>query len=223
MYFASRRAADQSPKYQSLPSMSLKGFSEREFGRGPYKVSHTLPIWGQNPLDWSGRAKARSGLRMMPTFPLPSLKFRTAGFPQYGFKASRSDRAFPFDALASDGLPLSFVLPASLVSSPFCAGGPCALEHLRSSGRCRSTPGALAPDRVVLSRSILTYGPIRPTRRHIPISPLSGLYEMPSLCTLRLGDLRVVPRFRCPSFLTCHPLRLRGDRKPVGPSHAIPT
>jgi hypothetical protein len=48
--------------------------------------------------DWSGRAKARSGLRMMPTFPLPSLKFRTAGFPQYGFKAGRSDRAFPFDA-----------------------------------------------------------------------------------------------------------------------------
>ena len=30
---------------------------------------------------------ARSGLRMMPTFPLPSLKFRTAGFSQYGFKA----------------------------------------------------------------------------------------------------------------------------------------
>jgi hypothetical protein len=49
-------------------------------------------------LDWSGRAKARSGLRMMPTFPLPSLKFRTAGFPQYGFKAGRSDKAFPFDA-----------------------------------------------------------------------------------------------------------------------------
>jgi hypothetical protein len=46
----------------------------------------------------SGRAKARSGLRMMPTFPLPSLKFRTAGFPQYGFKAGRSDRAFPFFA-----------------------------------------------------------------------------------------------------------------------------
>ena len=112
---------------------------------------------------------------------------------------------------------MSFVLPASLVSSPFCAGGRCALEHLRSSGRCRSTPGALAPDRVVLSRSILTYGPIRPTRRHIPISPLSGLYEMPSLCTLRLGDLRVVPRFRCPSFLTCRPLRPRGDRNRLVP------
>src|SRR6202140_721039 len=48
-------------------------------------------------LDWSGRAKARSGLRRMPTFPLPSLKFRTAGFPQYGFKAGVSDRAFPFE------------------------------------------------------------------------------------------------------------------------------
>src|ERR1700676_4437005 len=123
--------------------------------------------------------------------------------------------------LASDGLPLSFVLPASLVGSPFCAGGRCALEHLRSSGRCRSR--GFAPDRVVLSRSILTCGPIRPTRRHIPISPLSGLYEMPSLCTLRLADLRGVPRFRCPSFLTCRPLRLRGDRKPVGSSRAVPT
>jgi len=29
------------------------------------------------------------------TFPSPSLKFRTAGFPQYGFKASLSDRASP--------------------------------------------------------------------------------------------------------------------------------
>jgi hypothetical protein len=82
--------------------------------------------------DLSGWAKARSGLRMMPTFPLSSLKFRTAGFPQYGFKAGISDRAFPFDAsLASVGLQLSFVLPASLVGSPFCAGGRGALEHLR--------------------------------------------------------------------------------------------
>jgi hypothetical protein len=37
---------------------------------------------------------ARSGLRMMPTFPSPSLKFRTVSFPQYGFKAGISDKAF---------------------------------------------------------------------------------------------------------------------------------
>jgi hypothetical protein len=60
-------------------------------------------------------------------------------------------------------------------------------------------------------------GPIRPTRRRIPTSPLCGLYQMPSLCTLRLGDLRVVPRFRCPSFLTCRPLRPRGDRNRLVP------
>jgi hypothetical protein len=38
---------------------------------------------------------ARTGLRMMPTFPPPPLKFRTAGFPRYGFKASLSDPACP--------------------------------------------------------------------------------------------------------------------------------
>ena len=38
-----------------------------------------------------GRAVARTGLLMMPTFPPLSLKSRTAGFPQYGFKAGRSD------------------------------------------------------------------------------------------------------------------------------------
>jgi len=70
----------------------------------------------------------------------------------------------------------------------------------------RSDPGSSVP---VHPRLI---GPIRPTRRHISISPLCGLYQMPSLCTLRLGDLRVVPRFRCPSFLTCRPQRPRGDR-----------
>ena len=32
---------------------------------------------------------------MMPTFPSPSLKFRTVGFPQYGFKASLSGRDLP--------------------------------------------------------------------------------------------------------------------------------
>jgi glycine/D-amino acid oxidase-like deaminating enzyme len=43
----------------------------------------------------SGKAMARTGLRMMPTFPSPPLKFRTAGFPRYGSKAGLSDEAFP--------------------------------------------------------------------------------------------------------------------------------
>jgi hypothetical protein len=36
---------------------------------------------------------ARTGLRMMPTFPSSPLKFRTVGFPASGFKASLSDGA----------------------------------------------------------------------------------------------------------------------------------
>ena len=57
----------------------------------------------------SGRAMARSGLRMMPTSPSPSLKFRTAGFPRYGFKASLSGRAFPSTSAVkpAPGMPAS--------------------------------------------------------------------------------------------------------------------
>ena len=43
----------------------------------------------------SGRTEARTGLRMMPTFPRSPLSFRTAGFPRYGWKAGFSDGAFP--------------------------------------------------------------------------------------------------------------------------------
>src|SRR5882724_6918910 len=64
---------------------------------GPQTAFDTDRCLPQYPFDWSGRAMARSGLRMMPTFPLPSLKFRTADFPQYGFKAGFSDRACPCD------------------------------------------------------------------------------------------------------------------------------
>ena len=42
-----------------------------------------------------GRAMARTGLRMMPTFPSLPLKFRKSSFPRYGFKAGISGRAFP--------------------------------------------------------------------------------------------------------------------------------
>ena len=162
---------------------------------------------------------ARSGLRMMPTFPLPSLKFRTAGFPQYGFKAGMSDKAFPSNAaLAALSLPSSFVLPARTVRSPFCAGGRCALVHLRLSG------SAALPQGPSLRSGFFCPGPSTLNRPHPPHSQAHpdfaacGLYEMPSLCTLRLGDLRVVPRFHdMPSSTT--PER----SQPVCSRHAVPT
>ena len=83
----------------------------------------------------SGRAMARSGLRMMPPFPSPSLKFRKAGFPRSGFKASISDRAFPSTAsLAQRSVCLRpSYSPLPPLISPYCAGKRGALEHRRSS------------------------------------------------------------------------------------------
>src|SRR6266853_4423197 len=127
----------------------------------------------------SGKAMARTGLRMMPTFPSPPLKFRTAGFPQYGFKAGISDKAFP----KKPGF--AFVLRAHCFHRvlPALCQGRCAIRHLRASGPIplyprgpRSGPGYAVPVHHHL------VGPIRPTRGHIPTSPPGGLYEMPSLC-----------------------------------------
>ena len=60
---------------------------------------------------------ARTGLRMMPTFPSPSLKFRTAGFPQYGCKASLSGHACPTDSTVkpAPGMPA----PSTSLPRPF--------------------------------------------------------------------------------------------------------
>src|SRR6516164_11758210 len=140
---------------------------------------------------------ARTGLRMMPTFPSPPLKFRTVGFPQSGFKAGISDAAFPANwfaivlrALGCQRGSLLGVRDDALISTSVRAV-------------YRSTPGALAPVRVMLSRSIFTYS--------APSAPLAGtsrlhrhgLYGMPSLCVQRqrLGDQRVVPCFRWLFFI----------------------
>jgi hypothetical protein len=43
----------------------------------------------------SGRVEARIGRRMMPTFPRPSLSFRTVGFLRYDWKAGMEGSTFP--------------------------------------------------------------------------------------------------------------------------------
>ena len=59
----------------------------------PAHIAVGTAITGRPPQ--SGRIEARTGLRMMPTFPRSPLSFRTAGFPQYGWKAGFPSGAFP--------------------------------------------------------------------------------------------------------------------------------
>jgi hypothetical protein len=113
---------------------------------------------------------ARTGLRMMPTFPLPPLKFRTAGFPRYGFKIGISDGAFP----GYPGLPSSFVLSACIVYSLLCVRVDALVSTSMRADQPlyprgpRSGPGYAVPVHLHL------FSPIRPTRRHIQTSPFAA-------------------------------------------------
>ena len=104
---------------------------------------------------------------MMPTFPPSPLSFRTAGFPQYGWKAGISDSAFPEHPSLKPAPGIRRCTPGLLL--PFAHlivrfGYPVLCRADDSSMRrlgvgFDSAPGALAPVRVLLSRSINTYPP----------------------------------------------------------------
>ena len=123
---------------------------------------------------------ARTGLRMMPTSPLSPLRFRTAGFPQYGSKAGLSDSAFPKSrpVKPAPGMPITRLRFASVLralgsrrlsrrSEPSASH---VVKHRHSSDLCRSTPGALTPVRVIVSRSINAYP--------APSAPLAGTSQL---------------------------------------------
>jgi hypothetical protein len=133
----------------------------------------------------SGGTMARTGLRMMPTFPSSPLKFRTAGFPQYGFKAGFSGRAFPrtIARFASVLRAARSAIPARSVAGYAGSKQPChAREFSRYPRGPRSGSGCSVPIRHHLST---------------PSAPLAG---HPDFAVLRLirdaFTQRVVPGFR---------------------------
>jgi hypothetical protein len=75
------------------PIAMLGDLSPRAASRSA-KGREKVAVWLKH-MEKSGRIEARTGLRMMPTFPRSPLSFRTAGFPQYGWKAGLSGGAFP--------------------------------------------------------------------------------------------------------------------------------
>jgi hypothetical protein len=93
--------------------------------------------------------------------------FRTAGFPQYGWKAGVSDGAFPIRSplKPAPGIrPLTLGLHPSFAHHVVRLGNPVlsraddyVMRHLGVG--LYSAPGALAPLRVILSRCINAYRP----------------------------------------------------------------
>jgi len=49
-----------------------------------FDAEATQNLGKADDIAWSGRIVARTGLRMMPTFPRSPLTFRKASFPRYG-------------------------------------------------------------------------------------------------------------------------------------------
>ncbi len=83
---------------------------------------------------------------MIPTFPSPPLKFRTLGFPQYGFKASMSGGAFlddsqlkPAPGIHCSASSLLHPSHASAVARPY-HGSVSAFVH---ASACRCSRGLL--------------------------------------------------------------------------------
>ncbi len=200
----------------------MRGRGKAGAGGGGSWSSRTPTMPRSRPPRWSGRAMALSGLRMMPPFPSLPLKFRTLGFPQYGFKASRSGRACPC-VLAVKRAPR---IPASTSGRlrPFAR-----FRHGHSGlARCprpaappqaavRKAPaflpqGSFARDRVMLSRSLhATTTPsasLASTRR---LRGSSRLYAAPSLCGSTSAPRETFPTF--PPVLAPR----AADPTPVGP------
>ena len=156
---------------------------------------------------------ARTGLRMMPTSPSPPLKFRTAGFPQYGFKASMSDRAF----LQGRNLKLA---PGIRFSTLQFASTLRSLPPQRKSWLCvqdyRGLHAPLFRRLLLLTPGVLGSGssyvvsiPPRLLRPHAPVSPARcdfapfALIRSPFAVRERLGDPRDLPYFCYRAFPAC--------------------
>jgi len=167
---------------------------------------------------------ARSGLRMMPTFPSPSLKFRTAGFPRYGFKVGISGGAFPIDRHVAR---FASVLRALRFHRRIPRTAPRDGARLSTSVRAAFTalpqgsslrPGFCSPDHHHLT------DPIRPTRHLAALSLPSKLYATSLLCRFFRPRLTTTgSRLSMPFLLDMPPSTTPGSSKPQCSSLATPT
>ena len=168
---------------------------------------------------------------MMPTFPRSPLSFRTAGFPQYGWKAGFPSGAFLDDQRLkpAPGMrrPTSSLHPpfVRLVVStivPLCVGSPA---RLRTAVEVITPP----PQGPSLGSRLFCPGPSSLNRPHPPHSQAHRDFTARRLIRdafavrERLGDPRVVPSFRCTFLLDMPPSMPSGRSKSVSSRSPIST
>ena len=161
---------------------------------------------------------------MMPTFPSSPLKFRTAGFPRYGFKAGVLSRCLPASGVHQSrplGLHPAFVPTAASVRSPLCVGERCAHKHRHSSGH------AALPQGPSLRSGLCCPDPSTLIRPHPPHSQAQCDFTALQLIRpvlavrFRLGDPRLVPSFHCSFFLNMSSSTNSGESS--GCMHPVPS
>jgi len=150
----------------------------------------------------------------MPTFPSSPLRFRTAGFPQYGSKAGLSDGAFPRGVLQPRRIGLR---PSSCPPQQISALRTVSETPARSSTAIRAASAAL-PQGPSLRSGLFCPGPSTLNRPHPPHSPAHRDFAAVRLIrrafavSADLGHQRVVPCFRCP-----FPLGMSSSKAPGSP------
>ena len=164
---------------------------------------------------------ALNGLRMMPLFPRPSLKFRTVSFPQYGFKADLSDGAFLLRDLLkpTPGIHKSITsLHPPFVSFQTETCSP-ALSRAGILFRYRHSSLTALPQRSSLQSGLYCPRPstlidlIRVTHGNFWISQLCWLYQKPMLCGSAEASHEWFRAFTIKSLSACCPLRPRRTRQ----------
>ena len=156
----------------------------------------------------------------MPTFPRSPLSFRTAGFPQYGWKAGLSSSAFPRVAQVkpAPGIPCSsrrFASTLRALRHPIFHPALCQDSGLGGAPPCEEL--SPLPQRPSLRSGFYCPSPSTLTRPHP-----SHLRAHPNFAALRfiwnafavlvrLGDPQVVPCFRCTFLLNMPPSRTAGS------------
>ena len=143
---------------------------------------------------------------MMPTFPPPPLSFRTAGFPQYGWKVGLSGSAFPGVAQLkpAPGIPRATPWFASALRA-LCGPPlrPALCQDGELSGALPYEEMSPLPQRPSLRSGLCCPSPSTLTRPHASRSQAHPTFAAERFISdafavlVRLGDPRVVPCFRC--------------------------